>query len=75
MPCSPSAAPSSILAAHRRLGPGLVVGVAGTAAVARLIERLLYRVHPSDPLILAVAIGAPTTSDWRACCRRAAHHG
>jgi len=35
--------------------PGLVVGVAGALACARLMQGLLYRLSPMDPLSLAAA--------------------
>lgn len=36
---------------------GLAVGVAGALAAARLLTTLVYGVHPSDPLAIAVACG------------------
>jgi len=38
------------------LGAGLVVGLFGALAVARLLERLLYRVKPMDPLAFGIAV-------------------
>ncbi|HJQ22019.1 MAG TPA: ABC transporter permease [Gemmatimonadaceae bacterium] len=44
----------SVLSEPARLvGTGLVIGLAGTFAAGRVVERLLYGVKPTDPLTLA----------------------
>jgi predicted permease len=41
----------------RLVGAGLVIGLAGTFAAGRVVERLLYGVRPTDPLtLIAVAV-------------------
>ena len=54
--------------------PGLALGLAVSLAGARLIDRLLYEVRPTDPLTLAtgtavlavVALAASALPAWRA---------
>jgi putative ABC transport system permease protein len=48
----------SVLSEPARLvGLGLVIGLAGTLAAGRVVERLLYGIRPTDPLTLvAVAL-------------------
>jgi len=73
------AAPRDILAhigggALRLTAIGVVVGVAGAAAFARLSTAMLYRVSPGDPMtyveasagLLVVALTAAWVPSWRA---------
>jgi ABC-type lipoprotein release transport system permease subunit len=51
------------------------LGVAGSVAVARLVERLLFGVAPSDPLTYAGVIATLVLASLMACylpARRAA---
>jgi len=36
---------------------GLVLGVAGAAALTRLMTRMLYEVKPTDPVVFAIVAG------------------
>jgi len=73
------AAPRDILThigggALRLAAIGVVVGVAGAAAFARLSTAMLYRVSPGDPMtyveasagLLVVALTAAWVPSWRA---------
>jgi putative ABC transport system permease protein len=57
------------------VGAGLLTGLAGALGLTRLMNSLLFHVQPTDPLVLAVAVGAIATSALVACllpARRAA---
>ena len=64
-----------LLDALRLSGAGAAVGLAGSAAAARLVRSLLYGLDPLDPLTLAIAALALIAASTLAAClpmRRAA---
>ena len=49
------------------LGIGFALGLAGTLALARYVESLLFGVRPADPLVLATVIGILALAATLAC--------
>jgi predicted permease len=55
----------------RLVGLGVLLGLAGSAAAARLLRQLIWNVSPFDPLSFAVVAGVLVTVGVQACLRPA----
>ncbi len=51
----------------RLIGAGIVVGLAGSAALARVVQHLIWKVSPLDPVSFALVSGVLLAAGLQAC--------
>jgi ABC-type antimicrobial peptide transport system permease subunit len=49
------------------IGTGIVLGLAGSAAAARVLQQMIWKVSPFDPLSFAVVAGVLLMVGLQAC--------